>query len=152
MYHKCTRRLSRLETRVFCHSTGTYRVLLCVRRLTLYIQYSSNVHCYVQGLGVSSNWANGWTDPLLFFGPEKKVINFQKWPKWRFWRLVTFFWFVFKNTEQNNNCVFIVFKAESEPKHKEKFFGGKNKIVLKLKFKICISAFVLYCKRKLHAN
>ena len=54
---------------------------------------------------------------------EKKVINFQKWPKWRFWRLITFFWCVFKNTEQNNNCVFIVFKAESEPKHEEKIFG-----------------------------
>ena len=76
-----------------------------------------------------------------------------------------FFWCVFKNTEQNNNCVFIVFKAESEPKHEEKFFlgvflqkpktrffGGENKIVLKLKFKICISAFVLYCKRKLCTN
>ena len=31
----------------------------------------------------------------------------------------TFFWCVFKNTEQNNNCVFIVLKAESEPKHEE---------------------------------
>ena len=55
---------------------------------------------------------------------EKKVINFQKWPKWHFWRLIIFFWCVFKNTEQNNNCVFIVFKAESEPKHEEKFFLG----------------------------
>ena len=35
---------------------------------------------------------------------------------------------------------------------KRAFFGGKNKIVLKLKFQICISAFVLYCKRKLHNN
>ena len=96
---------------------------------------------------------------------EKKVINFQKWPKWRFWRLITFFWCVFKNTEQNNNCVFIVFKAESEPKHEEnfflgvflqkpktRFFGGENKIVLKLKFQIRISAFVLNCKRKLRIN
>ena len=32
------------------------------------------------------------------------------------------------------------------------FFGGENKIVLKLKFKICISAFVLYWKRKLYTN
>ena len=61
--------------------------------------------------------------------------------------------------------MFIVFKAESEPKHEEniclgvflqkpktRFFGGKNKIVLKLKFQICISAFVLYCKRKLRTN
>ena len=35
-----------------------------------------------------------------------------------------FFWCVFKNTEPNNNRVFIVFKAESEPKHKEKTFFG----------------------------
>ena len=53
-----------------------------------------------------------------------------------------FFWCVFKNTKQNNNCVFIVFKAESKPKHEKKnflgvfrqkpktrFFGGENKIV-----------------------
>ena len=33
-----------------------------------------------------------------------------------------FFGWVFKNTEQNNNCVFIVYKAESEPKHKGKHF------------------------------
>ena len=31
-----------------------------------------------------------------------------------------FFWCVFLYTEQNNNCAFIVFKAESEPKHEEK--------------------------------
>ena len=57
----------------------------------------------------------------------------------------------------------IVFKSESEQKHEEnffvgvflqkpktRFFGDENKIVLKLKFKIDISAFVLYCKRKLN--
>ena len=93
---------------------------------------------------------------------EKKVINFSK---WRFWLLITFFWCVFKNTKQNNNCVFIVFKAESEPKHEENFFlgvflqkpktcffGGENETVLKLKFKIRISALVFYCKRKLYTN
>ena len=37
-----------------------------------------------------------------------------------------FFWCVFKNTKQNNNCVFIVFKAESEPKHEEFVFFFKN--------------------------
>ena len=76
-----------------------------------------------------------------------------------------FFLCVFKNTEQNNICVFIVFKAESEPKHEEifylgvflqkpktPFFGGKNKIVLKLKFQICISVFVLFCKRNFCIN
>ena len=70
-----------------------------------------------------------------------------------------FFWCVFKNIAQNNNCVFIVFKAESEVKHEEQiffgcflqksktsFFGGKNKIVLKLIFQICISAFVFIVK------
>ena len=35
-------------------------------------------------------------------------------------------------------------------KLKMRFFGGKNKLVLKLKFQICISAFVLYSKRKFH--
>ena len=72
-----------------------------------------------------------------------------------------FFWCVLKNTEQNNNRVFIVFKAESELKHKEnfflgvflqkpklRFFGGKNKIVLKLRCQICISAFVFYCTKE----
>ena len=64
-------------------------------------------------------------DAQMLFGSvffkmhRKKVINFQKLSKWRFWRLITF-GCVFKNTEQNNNCVFTVFKAESEPKHKEK--------------------------------
>ena len=51
---------------------------------------------------------------------ETKVINFQKWPKWRFWGLITFVWSVFKHAEQNKNCVFIVFKAKSEPKHEKK--------------------------------
>ena len=41
---------------------------------------------------------------------------------------------VFKNTEQKNFGVSIVFKAESKPKHEEKyFFGGfssKTKIAL----------------------
>ena len=58
---------------------------------------------------------------VFFTMHEKKVINFQK---WRFWRLITFFWRVFKNTEQNNNSVFIVFKAESEPKPRNKICFG----------------------------
>ena len=55
---------------------------------------------------------------------EKKVINFQKWPKKRFWQFITFFVCVFKNTEQNNNRVFIVNNAESEPKSEETNFFG----------------------------
>ena len=67
--------------------------------------------------------------------------------KMAFLAVNNFFWYIFKNTEQNNNGVFIVFKAESEPKHEEnifwgvflqkpkkRFFGGPNKIFLKLKF------------------
>ena len=55
---------------------------------------------------------------------EKKFINLQKWPKWCFWQLITFFWCIFKNTELNNNRVFIVCKAELKPKHEEKIFFG----------------------------
>ena len=55
---------------------------------------------------------------------------------------------IIKNTEQNNNCVFIVLKAmyiRAETRRKKYFwcfsskiknllFEGKNKIVLKIKF------------------
>ena len=62
---------------------------------------------------------------------ENKLLIFQKWQKWHFWWLITFVWCVFKNIKQNNIWVFIVFKAESEPKHKEKIslggFSSKNK-------------------------
>ena len=98
---------------------------------------------------------------------EKKLLLFKNGQrqKWHFWRLIPLFGALSKNTERNNKCVFIVFKADSEPKHEEKnvlgvflqkpkkhFFGGKNKIVLKLNFQICISAFVLYHKRKQRTN
>ena len=60
-----------------------------------------------------------------FYNALKKVINRQKLPKWHFLMLITFFKSVFKNTDQKNICVSIVFKAESKLKHKEKmFFGG----------------------------
>ena len=67
-----------------------------------------------------------------------------------------FFLCVFKNTDQKNICASIVFKAESKPKHEEKpflggflqkpkthFYGGPKWYFLKVKFHICISAFVL---------
>ena len=96
---------------------------------------------------------------------EKKLLIF-KMAKMAFLVDYNFFLCAFSKTpNQKNNCVFIVFKAESEPKHERKnclgvvlqkpktcFFGGKNKKVLKLKFQISISAFVLYCKRKLCTN
>ena len=72
---------------------------------------------------------------------------------------------VFKNTDKNNICASIVFKAESKPKQKKFFFavgflqkpkthfcGGPKWYFLKVKFQICISGVVLYCKRTLHAN
>ena len=68
-------------------------------------------------------------------------------------------------TKQNNNCVLLFLKLNQSQntkktffcvcfssKPKTCFFGGENKIILKLKFQILISAFVLYCKRKLYTN
>ena len=56
---------------------------------------------------------------------KKNVINRQKRPKWWFWRSIIFFC-IFKNTDQKNICVSIVFKAESKLKHEENIFflGG----------------------------
>ena len=72
---------------------------------------------------------------------------------------------VFKNTDQKNICATIVFKAESKPKHEETsflggfsskikiaLFRGSKMVLFKSQISNCISAFVLYCKRKLHAN
>ena len=69
-----------------------------------------------------------------------------------------FFLVRFQKYRTNNNCVFIETPRKKKisgvflQKPKTRFFGGKNKVVLKLKFQICISAFVLYCKRNLHTN
>ena len=91
-----------------------------------------------------------------FLKCTKKVINSQKRPKWCLLWLKAFFQCVFKNTDQKDICVSIVLKAESKPKYKEtfllwvfhqkpktRFFGGPKWQFLKLKFRICISAFVL---------
>ena len=96
---------------------------------------------------------------------EKKVINFQKWTKWHFWRLITLFGvfltipnkitivcLMFLKLNQSQNTKEHFFLGVFLQKPKMRFFGGKNKIVLKLKFQIRISAFVLYCKRKLRTN
>ena len=85
---------------------------------------------------------------------KKTVINRQKLRKWLFWWSITFLC-VFKNTDQKNIYASIVLKAESKPKHEENFFGvfflskTKNALFgcpkwyfLKVKFQICISAFV----------
>ena len=64
----------------------------------------------------------------------KKSYYFSKMAKMAFLAVNNFFWCIFKNTEQNNNCVFIVFKAESEPKCEEKIlikcFSSETKNVL----------------------
>ena len=61
----------------------------------------------------------------VFLKTHKKTIIYrQKRPKWRFWQAITFYLCVFKNTDQKNICVFIVFKAESKPKQEEKNFVG----------------------------
>ena len=61
---------------------------------------------------------------ILFKTHKKNVINRQKLPKWCFWWSITIFLCVLKNTNQKNICASIVFKAESKPKHEEKFFLG----------------------------
>ena len=103
---------------------------------------------------------------IFFSMYSKKVNNRQKLLKWHFCLTAnSFFQCVFKNTDQKDICASIVFKAEPKPKHKEiffggffyqkpktRFFGGPKWQFLKLKFQICISAFVLLCKRKLRAD
>ena len=49
----------------------------------------------------------------------------MKMAKMAFLKVNNFFLCVFKITDQKNICASIVFKAESEPKHKDKnFLGG----------------------------
>ena len=102
---------------------------------------------------------------IFFKMHEKKFINFQKQPKWSFWRLKTLFGvfskilskiifvcLLFLKLDQSRNMKTNLFFWVFLQKPKTHFFGGKNKIVFKLKFIICIFAFVLYCKRKPHIN
>ena len=69
-----------------------------------------------------------------------------------------------KYRSKEHLCVYC-FEAESKLKHKENnfcrgfllkpkthFFEGPKWYFLKINFQICISAFVLLCKRKLHAH
>ena len=59
----------------------------------------------------------------------------------------SFFKCILKNTDQKNICASIVLKL-SQSWNTKNFLGG----VLKLKFWICFSAFVLLSKKKLHAD
>ena len=76
-------------------------------------------------------------NPPQFFGGSifeytpKQVIDCQKRHFGRFWQLITVFVCVFKNTDENNICGFIVFKAKIKEKHKEIFFV--TVFILKLK-------------------
>ena len=115
-----------------------------------------------------SFWNNRCKNVLLvsiFENAWKKVINFQKPQKWHFVGLITFFGafsklpnkitfvcllFLKPNQSQNRKEKFFLTVFIQKPK--TRFFGGQNKIVFKLKFQICIFAFVLFCKRKLLAN
>ena len=73
---------------------------------------------------------------LVFF--NENCHEASKTAKMAFLIVNNFLQWVFKNTDKKNICVSIVFKAESESKHKENipwpntcFLGGK-KIVLKI--------------------
>ena len=72
-----------------------------------------------------------------------------------------FFWCILKNAKQNNFCLFIVLKLNQSRNMKKKIggevflqkpklrlFEGKNKIVFKLKFQICIFTFVFILKKE----
>ena len=67
----------------------------------------------------------------IFEYTPKQVIDCQKRHFGRFWQLITVFVCVFKNTDENNICGFIVFKAKIKEKHKEIFFV--TVFILKLK-------------------
>ena len=93
--------------------------------------------------------------PMLFWSVffkmhEKKVLilgAFSKIPN-----KITIVCLLFLKLNQSRNTKKKFFLCVFLQKPKTCFFGGKNKILLKLKFQICISAFVLYFKRKLHTN
>ena len=63
----------------------------------------------------------------------------------------TFVRLLFLKQNQSRNKKKIFFWGFLQ-KPKTHFFGGPKWYFLKVKFQICTSAFVLYCKRKLHAN
>ena len=65
---------------------------------------------------------------------------------------ITIVCLLFLKLNQSRNTKKKFFLGVFLQKPKTRFFGGENKIVLKLKFQIRISAFVLYCKRKLRIN
>ena len=56
------------------------------------------------------------------------------------------------NQSRNSKKVLFFLGGGFLQKPKTHFFWGPKWYFLKFKFQICISAFVLYCKRKLHAN
>ena len=59
-----------------------------------------------------------WSVFLITY--KKKVIDSQKRHFGHFWRLITVFLCVFKNTDQNNICVYIVLKDKTEEKKLKK--------------------------------
>ena len=99
---------------------------------------------------------------------KEKLLIFKNGQNGIFWPLITFFGafgafskilneitivcLLFLKLNQGRKTKKIFFLGVFLQKPKTGFFGGENKIVLKLKFKISISAFVLYCKRKLYTN
>ena len=64
----------------------------------------------------------------------------------------TFVCLLFFKLNQSRNTKKIFFWWVFYLKPKMHFFGGPKWYFLKVKFQIFIYAFVLYCKRKLHAN
>ena len=85
---------------------------------------------------------------MVFLGINNYfLVRFQKYQT-----KITILCLLFLKRNQSRNPKKHFFWGIFFLKPKTRFFGGKNKIVVKLKFQICISAFVLYYKRKLHTN
>ena len=54
---------------------------------------------------------------------QNKVIHHQKRHFGRFWQLIIIFLCIFKNTDQNNICASIIFKAKTKENMKNIFYG-----------------------------
>ena len=91
---------------------------------------------------------------------EKKLLIFKT-AEMAFLAVNNFFWCAFKNTKKKHACVHFFKSWIRAETRKKKYFGRvfyKNQkrtflgVKIKYFFQICMFAFVLYCKRKHHAN
>ena len=78
----------------------------------------------------------------IFENAQKKVIDHQKHHFDHIWRLMTIFLCVFKKTDQNNNCVSIILKAETEKKIKKNIGWPPKRAFLSFEIKTIKQIFL----------